>query len=171
MTSGRSGSLKILRRQPWNVSEETLRATLMSWTILIADDSFWVRSQLRSALEARGARVVEAENGREGLWKARETRVDLILVDIHMPVMDGLLMIQELRKLPEYAATPIFVLTSDAASSRADEGKKAGANAWVIKPVQSELLWKAIEKALFGRPMRPSSIQLAIAPSSGSPDK
>lgn len=125
----------------------------MSWTILIVDDSFWVRAQLRSALEAKSVQVIEAENGREGLWKASETPCDLLLVDVHMPVMDGLAMIQALRKMPAYKSTPVFVLTSDAASLRAEEGKKAGANAWVIKPVQPELLWKAIEKALFGRPL------------------
>jgi two-component system, chemotaxis family, chemotaxis protein CheY len=123
----------------------------MAWSILIVDDSSLVRSQLRAALEAKGAHVVEAENGSEGLWRAREKLVDLIIADIHMPVMDGIRMVEELRKLPEYATTPIFILTSDAATSRAEEGKKAGANAWILKPVKTELMWKAIEKALFGR--------------------
>ena len=75
----------------------------MSWQILVVDDSFAVRAQLRAELEKRGARVVEAENGREGLWRARENPVDLVVVDIHMPVMDGIRMVEELRKLPEYA--------------------------------------------------------------------
>jgi two-component system chemotaxis response regulator CheY len=123
----------------------------MSWSILVVDDSAAARSQLRVAFEAKGARVIEAENGREGLWRARAERVDLIFSDIHMPVMDGLQMIQELRKHPDYATVPIFVLTSDAAGTRAAEGKKAGANAWIIKPINPELLWKAVEKALFGR--------------------
>jgi two-component system chemotaxis response regulator CheY len=123
----------------------------MSWSILVVDDSATARSQLRVAFEAKGAKVIEAENGREGLWRARAEKVDLILSDIHMPVMDGLQMIQELRKHPEYATVPIFVLTSDAAGTRAAEGKKAGANAWIIKPINPELLWKAVEKALFGR--------------------
>jgi two-component system, chemotaxis family, chemotaxis protein CheY len=124
----------------------------MAWTILIVDDSSLVRSQLRNALELKGARVVEAENGSQGLWRARENVVDLVVVDIHMPVMDGIRMVEEMRKLPEYATTPIFILTSDAASSRAEEGKRAGANAWILKPVKIDLLWKAIEKALFNRP-------------------
>jgi two-component system chemotaxis response regulator CheY len=123
----------------------------MTWSILVVDDSAVARSQLRIAFEAKGARVTEAENGREGLWRARAESFDLVFTDVHMPVMDGLQMIQELRKQPEYAATPIFVLTSDAAATRASEGKKAGANAWVVKPISSELLWKAVEKALFGK--------------------
>ena len=123
----------------------------MTWSILIVDDSSLIRSQLRAALEAKSVRVVEAENGSEGLWRARENLVDLIIADIHMPVMDGIRMVEELRKIPEYATTPIFILTSDAALSRAEEGKRAGANAWILKPVKTDLLWKAIEKALFGR--------------------
>lgn len=134
----------------------------MAWSILIVDDSALVRSQLRAALEAKGARVIEAENGTEGLWRARENLVDLVIADIHMPVMDGIRMVEELRKLSEYATTPIFILTSDAATSRAEEGKKAGANAWILKPVKTDLLWKAIEKALFGR-----SSSLPAVPSAG----
>jgi two-component system chemotaxis response regulator CheY len=135
----------------------------VTWSILIVDDSSLVRSQLRAALEAKGARVVEAENGSEGLWRARENLVDLVVADIHMPVMDGIRMVEELRKIPEYATTPIFILTSDAASSRAEEGKKAGANAWILKPVKTELLWKAIEKALFGRASSAPTMQAAAA--------
>jgi two-component system, chemotaxis family, chemotaxis protein CheY len=123
----------------------------MSWSILVVDDSFAVRTQLRVPLEAKGARVLEAENGSEGLWRARENNIDLIIVDVHMPIMDGLRMIQELRKLPAYLNTPIFVLTSDAASTRVEEGRKAGASAWILKPVRPDALWKAIEKALVGR--------------------
>ena len=124
----------------------------MPWSILIVDDSSVARAQLRPTFEAKGAQVIEAENGREGLWRARAKAIDLIITDIHMPVMDGLEMIRELRQETQYALTPIFVLTSDAAANRALEGKKAGANAWIVKPVNPDLLWKAIQKALFGLP-------------------
>jgi two-component system chemotaxis response regulator CheY len=137
----------------------------VNWSILIVDDSAVARAQLRTAFEAKGARIVEAENGREGLWRAQAEAFDLVLSDVHMPVMDGLQMVQELRKLPGYAATPIFVLTSDAAATRASEGKKAGANAWIVKPVNPELLWKAVEKALFGK--SPSSPAKAAAAQPG----
>ena len=137
----------------------------MNWQILVVDDSFAVRAQLRAELEKRGARVIEAENGREGLWRARENQIDLVLVDVHMPIMDGLRMIEELRRIAEYAETPIFILTSDAAGSRVDEGKKVGANAWILKPVKADLLWKAIDKALFVRPSAPHSTEMAKADS------
>ena len=123
----------------------------MNPSILVVDDSAAIRSQLRVAFEAKGARVLEAENGQEGVWRARSTAIDLILVDVHMPVMDGLDLIRELRKTRQHATTPIFVLTSDAADMRLAEGQRAGANAWMVKPVNVELLWKAIERELFGK--------------------
>ncbi|MET0790979.1 MAG: response regulator [Polyangiaceae bacterium] len=135
----------------------------MSWLILVVDDSVSTRTLLRVALEAKGARVVEAENGRDGLWRARSEQVDLVICDIHMPVMDGLEMVQELRKLPGYGATPVFVVTSDSTLSRAAEGKKAGADAWVVKPVNLASLWKAVERALLGKSSPP---QAAPAPAS-----
>jgi two-component system chemotaxis response regulator CheY len=120
----------------------------MSWSILIVDDSALVRSQLRGLLEPKGVRVIEAQDGSEGLWRARESKVDLVITDIHMPRMDGIRMIEELRKLPQYAVSPIFVLTSDASNLRAQDGKRAGANAWILKPLIPELLWSAIQKAM-----------------------
>ena len=143
----------------------------MSWSILIVDDSQSARAQLRGPLEAQGVRVVEAENGQEGLWRARQETLDLVIVDVHMPVMDGLTMVQELRKLAAYATTPILVVTSDAASSRVAEGKKAGANAWILKPVKPDLLWKAIERALFGRPPQPAGERGASEPANSQAAK
>ena len=128
----------------------------MTWTILVVDDSHSLRAQLRTPLEAKGLRVLEAENGSEGLWRVRDNAVDVIVTDIHMPVMDGIRMIQEVRKLPNHATTPIFVLTSDGSSSRVQEGRQAGANAWILKPVNTEQLCKAIEKAVFGRAAHPA---------------
>jgi len=140
----------------------------MSWLILVVDDSATTRALVRDSLEAKGARVIEAENGREGLWRARAERVDLIICDVHMPVMDGLQMIQELRKVPEYLHTPVFVLTSDATVTRAAAGKKAGADAWIVKPVNTASLWKAVEKVLF---RKPSSVPNEPPVSVGTPSR
>ncbi len=120
----------------------------MTWSILIVDDSATSRAPLRVHLLAKGVQVIEAENGKEGLWRARTQKIDLILSDIHMPVMDGLQMIRELRQLPAHAHTPIFVLTSDASGQRAAEGKTAGANGWLVKPADPNLVWTVVENAL-----------------------
>jgi two-component system chemotaxis response regulator CheY len=120
----------------------------VTWSILVVDDSANARLLLRLAFEAKGARVLEAENGLEGLSCAGAEHVDLIFSDIRMPVMDGLQMIQELRQMPKHEKTPIFVLTSDPV--RAEHSKRAGANAWIIKSSTPESLWKVVEKALLG---------------------
>ena len=120
----------------------------MAWSILVVDDSANARLLLRLAFEAKGARVLEAGNGREGLSRAQAERVDLIFSDIRMPVMDGLQMIQELRQRPEHKKTPIFLLTSDLDFERAELGKRAGADAWIIKTSTPDSLWKVVEKAL-----------------------
>lgn len=143
----------------------------MNWQILIVDDASAAREQLRSALEARGARVVEAENGSEGLWRARENQIDLFLIDVHMPVMGGLRMVEELRKLPQYATAPIFVLTSDAGSARFEEGKAVGASAWILKPIRMEVLWKAIDRALFGKAGSPGAAELVPGTPAGTGSK
>ena len=136
---------------------------MTSWSILLVDDSDTFRAPLRTALAAKGVRVIEAENGKQGLIRARTEHVDLIFSDVHMPVMDGLQMVRELRTLREYATTPIFVLTSDASGIRAAEGKSAGATGWIVKPVHPDVLWKIAEKTLFGLPIRQTAIDSAAS--------
>lgn len=113
----------------------------------MVDDSSTSRRQLRLALEQAGIQVAEAAEGVEGLWRARQQAFDLVLTDIHMPTMDGLEFIRELRKNPSYDETPIYVLTSDGSRERLAEGRAAGATAWVIKPPNVALLVDAIVKA------------------------
>jgi two-component system, chemotaxis family, chemotaxis protein CheY len=115
--------------------------------VLMVDDSSTSRRQLRLALEKAGISVAEASEGVEGLWRARQQAFDLVLTDIHMPTMDGLEFIRELRKNPGYEGTPIYVLTSDGSRDRLAEGRAAGATAWVIKPPNLPLLVDAIVKA------------------------
>jgi two-component system chemotaxis response regulator CheY len=116
--------------------------------VLMVDDSSASRRQLKLALEQAGISVAEASEGVEGLWRAREQAFDLILTDIHMPTMDGLEFIRELRKNPVYQHTPIYVLTSDGSRDRLKEGRAAGATAWVLKPPNLPLLVEAILKAI-----------------------
>jgi two-component system chemotaxis response regulator CheY len=117
-------------------------------SILIVDDSAAVRLQLRQALEDSGFSVLEAENGAKGLAIARESTVDLMIVDLNMPVMGGIEMIAKTRVLKEYKSTPIFVLTTESAASTVREGKAAGVTAWIVKPVHPDVLVKGIRAVL-----------------------
>ncbi len=121
---------------------------MTKWRVLIVDDSSMIRSQLRTLLESHGVDVVEGDNGSEGLWRAREQCFDLVVSDVHMPVMDGLRMISEIRRLDGYSGTPIYVLTTDTSKQRVEDAKRAGATAWIHKPFKPDLLWQAIERAL-----------------------
>jgi two-component system chemotaxis response regulator CheY len=119
--------------------------------VLTVDDSSVARRQIRNALEAVGIVVAEAGEGVEALWRAREQPFDLIITDIHMPAMDGLEFIRELRKSHGYELTPVYVLTSDGSRERLAEGRAAGATAWIVKPANMPLLVNAVLDAISKR--------------------
>lgn len=116
--------------------------------VLTVDDSAVSRRQLRIALEGAGVSVCEAAEGVEALWRARAEPFDLVITDIHMPAMDGLELLRELRKTPGYERTPVYVLTSDGSRERLAEGRAAGATAWIVKPANIPLLVNAVLDAL-----------------------
>jgi two-component system, chemotaxis family, chemotaxis protein CheY len=102
--------------------------------VLMVEDSAPSRVQLKNSLEAGGFDVVEASDGLEALFRARQQGFDFVVTDIHMPGMNGLEFIRELRKISSYADKPVLVLTSDVSKERIAEIKKAGGTAWLEKP-------------------------------------
>jgi two-component system chemotaxis response regulator CheY len=74
----------------------------MAKTILSVDDSSSIRQMVAFTLKSAGYEVIEAVDGQEGLNKARQKTVDLVLTDQNMPNMDGLMLIKTLRTLPSY---------------------------------------------------------------------
>lgn len=116
--------------------------------VLIVDDAAVTRLAIRRNLQNKGFFVHSASEGREGLWRLKSQPFDIILTDVHMPTMDGIEFIRELRKMPNYARVPVLVCTSDASRVRYEEGKAAGATAWLMKPVPTELLVKELHRAL-----------------------
>jgi two-component system chemotaxis response regulator CheY len=119
--------------------------------VLVVDDAAVARRELCHSLEQAGFKVTLAAEGVEGLWRAREARFDLVITDVHMPTMDGLQFLAELRQLPHYETTPVFVLTSDRSSERLSRGRQLGATAWVIKPPDLPSLVRAVRDAIDGR--------------------
>jgi two-component system, chemotaxis family, chemotaxis protein CheY len=107
--------------------------------VLIVDDSEVIRQQLRRALTAAGLAVVEAADGADGLERVAEhSDLSLLVLDINMPRMNGLDMLDALRKDPKNAALPVLVLTTEAQHSMVARAKHAGAKAWMIKPVKMD---------------------------------
>ena len=98
--------------------------------ILIVDDEPDVRFILKIAFQSAGHRIVEAHHGVAALERVKDSRPDLVVTDLMMPVLDGLELIQRLRSDPETAAIPILVLSSRATAA-------SGADAAVAKPFRA----------------------------------
>jgi two-component system chemotaxis response regulator CheY len=120
----------------------------MSANILTVDDSASMRMTTRLALSAAGYAITEASDGLDGLEKAKTRRFDLIVTDINMPRMDGLRMIEEVRRLPNQIGVPIVFLTTESDAAMKSRAKAAGATAWLTKPFQPEQLVKLVTKVL-----------------------
>jgi len=116
----------------------------MSKTILIVDDSASIRQVVSIALTGAGYSVIEASNGKEGLSKLDGQKINLIISDVNMPVMDGITMVKEIKKLPKYKFTPIVMLTTEGSEDKKQQGKDAGAKAWIVKPFQPPQLLQAV---------------------------
>ena len=109
--------------------------------ILIVDDDIRNVFALTSALEMRGMKVVYAENGREGVTKLRETSdVDLVLLDVMMPEMDGYETARAIRGMSRFDALPIISLTAKAMKGDRDKCIAAGASDYITKPVDVDQL-------------------------------
>lgn len=120
----------------------------MTKTILAVDDSSSLRQMVAFSLKAAGYQVVEAVDGQDGLDKARQQVVDLVLTDQNMPRMDGLALIRELRALPEYAKVPILMLTTESSDDMKSKGRAAGANGWLVKPFDPQRLIEVVKKVI-----------------------
>lgn len=109
-------------------------------TVMVVDDSKTVRSYHGSILKDLGVEVIEAENGMEALEKSLDNDVDLYLVDVNMPVMDGYSFVSELRKQPARRFTPIIMITTQVAATDQHEAFKVGANLFETKPIKPDAL-------------------------------
>jgi len=119
--------------------------------ILIVEDSAMVRITVKRTLSAVDFAVDEARDGAEGLSKARDADrpYDLILTDLNMPNMDGLTMVQRIRELPDYAETPIVMLTTESGEEKKAVGHQAGISAWLVKPFEPDALVEMVGGMLF----------------------
>jgi two-component system chemotaxis response regulator CheY len=115
--------------------------------VLIVDDSVSMRQMVGFTLRQGGYEVIEAEHGQDALNKLGAT-VDLILTDLNMPVMDGITLIQNVRKQPAMKSKPILMLTTEGLAAKKEQGKAAGATGWIVKPFDPEKLLQTLAKVL-----------------------
>jgi DNA-binding NarL/FixJ family response regulator len=138
-------------------------------SVVLADDQELVRSGLRALLEARGIEVLaEAANGREALKAARESRPDVVVMDIRMPVLDGLAATREIAATG--LATRVLVLTTYDLDQYVYEALKAGAAGFMLKTSPPDRLAQAVEVVAAGEALlAPSLTRRLIAEHIGRP--
>lgn len=120
----------------------------MAKTILSVDDSASMRQMVKLTLAGAGYDILEASDGKDALTKAGAAEVHMVVTDLNMPNMDGLALIRELRKLPNYRGVPIIFLTTESDEGKKGEAKQAGATAWITKPFKQEQLLAIVKKVL-----------------------
>jgi two-component system, chemotaxis family, chemotaxis protein CheY len=109
--------------------------------VLIVDDASLVRMYYRQALEGAGFDVDEALNGLEALEKLLAGPVDLLVVDVNMPQMDGFTFVTALRsRASEIASIPVLITSTESAAEDLDAARKAGANFYLVKPLTQDQL-------------------------------
>lgn len=116
--------------------------------VLIADDKATGRELVRTVLENRGYEVFEACDGIQALDSAHRTHPDLIILDLHMPGLDGFGVIQELRLHAHFAVTPIIALTASAMQGDRQRALSAGFTGYITKPVSLKELRAEVERLL-----------------------
>jgi two-component system chemotaxis response regulator CheY len=120
----------------------------MAKTIMIIDDSATLRQVVTATLRKAGYESLEAVDGQDALDKLTGQKVHLIICDVNMPNMDGITFVREIKKRPEYKFVPILMLTTESQEAKKQEGKAAGAKAWIVKPFRPEQMLSAVEKLI-----------------------
>ena len=116
--------------------------------ILLIDDEMQLTEMVQMRLEAAGYEVDIANNGQEGLEKAKNIKPDLILCDVMMPKMDGYKVCGLLKNDSRYNKIPLILFTARAQQDDQDVGDEVGADAYITKPFEPPVLLAKIEELL-----------------------
>jgi len=116
--------------------------------VLVADDKDTGRELVRTVLENSGYQVFEASDGEAAVAEARRIHPDLIILDIHMPGLDGFEVIEKLRSEDRFNATPIIALTASAMMGDRERAMAAGFTGYITKPIRLGALRAEVERLL-----------------------
>lgn len=121
----------------------------MPKTILIVDDSSSLRTVVKLALVRAGYDVIEAGDGVEGLAALdKAAKVNLIVSDVNMPNMDGITFVTKVKTHARHRFTPVVMLTTEGQDEKKNQGRAAGAKAWIVKPFNPPQLLDAVSKLI-----------------------
>jgi two-component system sensor histidine kinase/response regulator len=138
-------------------------ASIKGARILLVEDNDLNQEVATELLRDAGFIVDVADNGAIGLEKVQQARFDLVLMDMQMPVMDGLSATREIRKLPELAALPIIAMTANVQAIDRQRCTEAGMNEHLAKPIDPELLWQCLLRWIPPRAIPPGGPDAPVA--------
>ena len=118
----------------------------MAKTILVIDDSASLRQVVKMALTGAGYNVIEACDGQAALNLLDGRQVNMAVCDVNMPIMNGIEFVRAAKLLPAYKFMPILMLTTESQEEKKEQGKAAGAKAWMVKPFSPTQLVNAVSK-------------------------
>ena len=116
--------------------------------VLVADDTANGRELVKTVLENTGYEVIEAKDGVEALANARQVHPDLIILDLHMPGLDGFGVLEELRRDKDFATTPVMALTASAMMGDKERALALGFTGYITKPIRLAALRSEVERLL-----------------------
>ncbi len=118
--------------------------------ILIVDDSEMVRNFHCYILKSQGYNVLTAVDGADALEKIYSTglQIDMVITDINMPNMDGYTLVERLREDPNFETTPVIIISTEDEAQDKTRGFEAGADVYIVKPTEPELLVENISMLL-----------------------
>jgi two-component system cell cycle response regulator DivK len=117
-------------------------------TVLIVEDSEDARYFMRLELERLGYRIVEADNGEKAVEVAERERPDIILMDLSLPIMDGIAATEKIRACDGFKTVPVIAVTAHQETDFRADAKAAGFSAYVTKPIDMPWLSELIEGLL-----------------------
>jgi two-component system chemotaxis response regulator CheY len=114
-------------------------------TILVVEDSPAMRQLLSFAMKrVPGSNVIEATDGVDALKKLSSAKIDIIIADINMPIMDGLKLLSLVRGHETYKDIPVIIVTTEGAEEDRKKALAIGANAYLTKPIQTQELIRIV---------------------------
>ena len=115
-------------------------------TILYVEDNLDNRNLIRRVLVAEGYSVVDAVNGRQAIERLAGNKIDLILMDINMPDMDGYTLTTKLKAIENFSKIPIVAVTANVMRGDREKSLEAGCDGYIQKPIDIDTLAQQIER-------------------------
>lgn len=120
----------------------------MSKKILIVDDSSSNLLLVSNFLESEGFDCTTCVKGREAMAQIAKDQPDLLMLDLMMPDVDGLTILEMIRKSPEHASLPVIIISAVSEGEKRESAERLGVSDYIVKPIEFEAIYNAVAKTL-----------------------